>query len=64
MLNEDESGDSSQPDEEGSDDGESDDNSQEDFNTLGDDQLERRTYVIIFHRLIPLYSKFIFCIFF
>ncbi|XP_038119605.1 E3 ubiquitin-protein ligase hyd isoform X3 [Culex quinquefasciatus] len=39
--NEDDSGDSSQPDDEGSEDGESDDHSHEDFN-LGDEQLERR----------------------
>uniref|UniRef100_A0A1Q3FUI0 HECT-type E3 ubiquitin transferase n=1 Tax=Culex tarsalis TaxID=7177 RepID=A0A1Q3FUI0_CULTA len=37
----DDSGDSSQPDDEGSEDGESDDHSHEDFN-LGDEQLERR----------------------
>ncbi|XP_058822733.1 E3 ubiquitin-protein ligase hyd isoform X2 [Topomyia yanbarensis] len=39
--NEDDSGDSSQPDDEGSEDGESDDHSHEDF-SLGDEQLERR----------------------
>ncbi|XP_055611780.1 E3 ubiquitin-protein ligase hyd-like isoform X2 [Uranotaenia lowii] len=38
---EDDSGDSSQPDDEGSEDGESDDHSHEDF-SLGDEQLERR----------------------
>lgn len=41
MLNEDESGDSSQPDDDGSEDAESDEHSQEDF-LLGDEQLERR----------------------
>ncbi|XP_062562216.1 E3 ubiquitin-protein ligase hyd isoform X8 [Armigeres subalbatus] len=39
--NEDDSGDSSQPDDEGSEDGESDDHSHEDF-SLADEQLERR----------------------
>lgn len=39
--NEDDSGDSTQPDDEGSEDGESDDQSTVDFN-LNDDQLERR----------------------
>lgn len=47
MLPEDDSGDSSQPDDEGSEDGETDDHSQEDY-TLGEEQLERRTYVTRF----------------
>lgn len=41
-MNEDESDGSSQPDEDGSEDGETDDHSQEDY-TLSDEQLERRT---------------------
>lgn len=41
MNNEDDSGDSSQPDDDGSDDAESDEHSQEDF-ALADEQLERR----------------------
>lgn len=41
LINEDESGDSSQPDDDGSEDAESDEHSQEDF-MLGDEQLERR----------------------
>jgi len=45
LLPEDDSGDSSQPDDDGSDDGETDDHSQEEF-ALGEEQLERRTYVI------------------
>lgn len=42
MLNEDDSDGSSQPDDDGSEDGETDDHSQEDY-TLGDELLERRT---------------------
>lgn len=42
MLNEDDSDGSSQPDDDGSEDGETDEHSQEDF-TLSDEQLERRT---------------------
>ena len=42
MLNEDDSDGSSQPDDDGSEDGETDDHSQEDY-TLSDEQLERRT---------------------
>lgn len=42
MLNEDDTDGSSQPDEDGSEDGESDEHSQEDYNP-NDEQLERRT---------------------
>lgn len=42
FLNEDDSDGSSQPDDDGSDDGETDEHSQEDY-TLNDEQLERRT---------------------
>ena len=59
MINEDDSGDSSQPDDEGSEDGESDDHSQEDF-TLGDEQLERRQYGIIILCFTFGYSKYFF----
>lgn len=44
MLNEDDSDGSSQPDDDGSEDGETDDHSQEDY-TLSDEQLERRTTI-------------------